>query len=93
MCVVESVCVVERVCVYVEEKSLLLNLIIHKWWWGGWVGLRCHRCSFCAHLFEVGLEEVWEFVGFADGKLSGVGVEFGRADEKRESEFESAVVK
>jgi hypothetical protein len=34
----------------------------------------------------VGLEEVWEFVGFADGKLSGVGVgvEFGRANETRE---------
>ena len=49
----------------------------------------------CAYLFEVGLEAAWEFVGFADGKLSGVGVEFGRADEKREreSEFESAVVK
>lgn len=32
---------------------------------------------------------VWEFVGFADGKLSGVGVEFGRADERREEKRES----
>ena len=41
--------------------------------------------------------EVSGFVDFADGKLSGVGVECGRADEtrreERESEFECAVVK
>ena len=74
-------------CVYVEELAAKSH---HPQVGGlGWVGLRCHRCSFCAHLFEVGSEgrggEVWEFVGFADGKLSGVGVEFGRQtrDEKR----------